>query len=188
MLHYNSGPLLWPKFRAVFVLDGASNEQLCARFRKMRDGDGDGGERLPKGIRTTCFLVADKAAIEDAAAKAPYVPRYRFHLQASLDVRPEDPMVFIRAVDPDYEAAAADVAKQAQGEVVGDDNGAEARNGSIARAAYTAETKQPAKNGADEVDGFKGEATLMLPKVFDWLHDVCFITEHESGCYGYQPA
>jgi hypothetical protein len=97
VLRYNSAPLLWPRFCAVFVedktLNGTSNEELRTRFRKMRTVDAaGGGEQLPQGIRTTCSLVVD------AAAKTPYVPRYRFDLQATLGIRPEDPTVLIRSV------------------------------------------------------------------------------------------
>jgi hypothetical protein len=188
VLHYNSGPLLWPRFRAVFIedkeaLDGASNE-LRARFRKMRNGDG--GEHLPKGIRTTtCFLVADKTVIEDAAAKAPCVPRYVDDLLASVDTRPGDPVVFIRAVDPDYNAAAqTTVTKQLQGEdnvKGGEAKGDEVGTGSIAKPVETPETKQSIKKEVDEMRDFEGDATIMLPKVFDWLHHVCFVASALRG-------
>jgi hypothetical protein len=165
VLHYNSGPLLWPSFRAVFVedkaLNGASNEELRMKFRKMRST-----EQLPKGIRTTCFLVADPAVIEDPAAKMPYAPRYRFDLQATLDIRPEDPMVFIRAVDPDYEVEDDATSLDDKGDEV--------------------QTKQPAEeHGGNDLDGFKGEARLILPKVFDWLHEVCYDAEHEGNLAGH---
>jgi hypothetical protein len=102
VLHWNSGLVLWSTFRAVFVedkeeLDSASNEQLRARFRKMRDGD-RGEHLLPRGIRTGCFLVADRAVIENEATRTPYVPRYADDLKASVRMRPEDPVVYIRAV------------------------------------------------------------------------------------------
>jgi hypothetical protein len=102
--------VLWSTFRAVFVedkeeLDSASNEQLRARFRKMRDGD-RGEHLLPRGIRTGCFLVADRAVIENEATRTPYVPRYADDLKASVHMRPEDPVVYIRAVDPDFDVRA----------------------------------------------------------------------------------
>jgi hypothetical protein len=79
VLHWNSGPELRPTLRVFFVenkeLENASNEQLRARFRKMRDGSGD--EHLPTGIRTNCFLVADELVIKSEAAQAPYVPELR---------------------------------------------------------------------------------------------------------------
>ncbi|KAK3946430.1 hypothetical protein QBC46DRAFT_444564 [Diplogelasinospora grovesii] len=54
--------------------------------------DGDGGERLTKGIRTSCFLVADSAAIESEAAKTLYVAKYVDDLFTSVHIRPEDPV------------------------------------------------------------------------------------------------
>ncbi|KAH8887927.1 hypothetical protein GQ53DRAFT_749574 [Thozetella sp. PMI_491] len=92
VLHWNSGPLLWPSFRAIFVsdrkmLDGASTEQLRARFKAMRDS----GE-LPKGIRTNCFLIADATAIGSEAIGTPY---------EVLHGEP-GPTVFVHAADPDY--------------------------------------------------------------------------------------
>jgi hypothetical protein len=106
VLHWNSGPLLWPAFRAVFVenkeLDRASNAKLRARFRDMRDGGS--GERLPNGIRTSCFIVADREVIESETAKNPYVAWYVDDVEASVHILPDDLMVYIRAVDPDYDA------------------------------------------------------------------------------------
>jgi hypothetical protein len=137
-------------FRAVFVedkdeLDGASNEQLRARFRQMREHDGERGGRLSKGIRTNCFLVADSAAIESEAAQTPYEPRYVDDLDASVHIRDDDPVVYIRAVDPDWEAPAAD--------------------------------EEGKEKSEDDMAGFKGEVTLALPRVFDWLHYICFNAE-----------
>ncbi|KAK4119593.1 hypothetical protein N657DRAFT_650082, partial [Parathielavia appendiculata] len=81
VLHWYSGPELWPSLRIVFVEDkelkGASNEQLRIWFRKMRDRAG-GEQHLPKGIRTKCFLVADEAVIRSEAAQTPYTPRCKY--------------------------------------------------------------------------------------------------------------
>ncbi|KAK3324400.1 hypothetical protein B0T19DRAFT_229633 [Cercophora scortea] len=151
VLHWNSGPLLWPKFRAVFVedqaLDGASNKQLRERFREMRNGR-NGGDYLPNGIRTSCFLVADRAVIKSEAAQAPYVPRYVGSV-GQVHIRPEDPVVYIRAIDPDY--------------------GVE---------------EKPDVEEHAEMAGFQGEATVALPRVFDWLHWVCFNAERGDGIPG----
>ncbi|KAK3687973.1 hypothetical protein B0T22DRAFT_458391 [Podospora appendiculata] len=151
VLHWNSGPLLWPKFRAVFVedeaLDSASNEQLRERFREMRDGR-NGGDHLPKGIRTSCFLVADRATIKSEAAQAPYVPRYSSNV-GQIHIMPEDPVVYIRAVDPDYGVK-----------------------------------ERPDAEEHVEMTGFQGKATVALPRVFDWLHLVCFNAEHGDGIPG----
>ncbi|KAK4118226.1 hypothetical protein N657DRAFT_675669, partial [Parathielavia appendiculata] len=107
LLNYYSGPELWPSLRIVFVedkeLEGASNEQLRIWFRKMRDGAG-GEQHLPKGIRTNCFLVADEAVIRSEAAQTPYTPRFRYMdvIEFGVEILDEDPVVYIRAVDPDY--------------------------------------------------------------------------------------
>jgi hypothetical protein len=152
VLNYNSGPELWPSFRAVFVetaeLDGASVEDLRARFREMRQGDD-----FPKGIRTSCFLVADKEVIESEAAQVPYVPKYEMDMtERTVRIEPDDPVVYIRAVDPDNQATVAAIgAQKEQGE--------------------------GAKEEDDGMAGFTGEATVALPRVFDWLHYVCFCAE-----------
>ncbi|KAK3937494.1 hypothetical protein QBC46DRAFT_392626 [Diplogelasinospora grovesii] len=187
VLHWNSGPLLWPKFRAVFVedkeeLDDASNEQLRARFRKMRDGDG--GEHLTKGIRTSCFLVADRAAIESEAAKMLYVAEYDDDLFASVYIRPEDPVAYVRAVDPDYEAPAAAAEEKKKEGGKDEAEGDEAGTSDKAEPAATAEAKKEAEKEDDEMAGFKGEATVALPRVFDWLHYVCFSAERGISAAG----
>jgi hypothetical protein len=152
VLHWNSGPLLWPKFRAVFIedsgeLDGASDEQLRERFRKMRDE----GE-LPNGIRTSCFLVADKAVLGSEAAQQPYIPRYADDI-GTVEWLPEDPVVYIRAVDPDYGTE-----KAAHGQAE-----------------------------HEEMAGYKGQVTVALPRVFDWLHWVCFEAERGGSITGPVP-
>ncbi|KAK4157113.1 hypothetical protein C8A00DRAFT_12021 [Chaetomidium leptoderma] len=153
VLHWNSGPELRPSLRVFFVedkeLESASNEQLRARFRKMRDGAG--GEHLPKGIRTNCFLVADEPVIKSEAAQTPYTPGYTDDLEMSVEILEEDSVVYIRAVDPDYVAPAAP-------------------------AERTTEDRAD-EEGEDEMADFKGEATVALPRVFDWLHCACFYAE-----------
>lgn len=179
VLHWNSGPLLWPKFRAFFVedkeLDGASNEELRARFRKMRDGEGN--EDFPKGIRTNCFLVADMAIIESEAAKAPYLIRY--NLAPSVDILPEDPVVYIRAVDPDYETPTEAANEKENSKKVED----EAEDAEITRrleAKATAEAETEVEE-EDQMAGFTGEVVVALPRVFDWLHCVCFSAENGTS-------
>lgn len=173
MLHWDSGPLHWPKFRAIFVededLEGSSNAQLRARFRKMRDGDG--GERLPRGIRTNCLLVADQAVIESEVAKAPYIVRYRVNMPPSVDILPEDPVVYIRAVDPDYEDEEG--GKKAA-------NPAEPETSEEAGPASTSLSRREAERKSEMV-GCTGEATVALPHIFDWLHYVCFNAERRTG-------
>jgi len=124
ILHWNGGPELWPTFGPVFIedaaLEGASDEQLRSRFRAMRDE-----EHWPKGMRTNCFLVADKAIIESETAQAPYVPRYRDIIQAEVNIRDDDPVVWIHAVDPDYPLKGAKAKEEAWGlvEAMGDFEG-----------------------------------------------------------------
>jgi hypothetical protein len=184
VLHYNSGPELWPTFRTVFVdddeaLEGASDELLCARFRGMRDGDG--GKHLPKGIRTSCFLVADRAVIESEAATTAYVPRYSDDIEASVHILEEDPVVYIRAVNPDFEAragAAEEKAKKREkDEVSGNGVGDGVRTSGTGPPAATAEGKNNAERFHNEMASFHGQATVALPRVFDWLHFVCFSAE-----------
>ena len=158
VLHWNSGPQLWPTFRAVFVedgegLDGASDEQLRSRFKTMRDGEG--GDHLPKGMRTNCFLVADRAVIESEAVQTPYVPRYTDDIESTVRILPEDPVVYIRAIDPDYVVPVQGAMKKE--ETWGDD---------------------------EEMRDFKGEATVALPPVFTWLHYVCFSAENGACTSG----
>ena len=153
VMHWYSGPELRPSLRVFFVedkeLEGASDVQLRERFGKMRDGT-SGGEVLPKGIRTNCFLVADEPIIKSKAAQTPYEPRYWDSLEMSFDILDEDPVVYIRAVDPDYVT--------------------------IAALANT-DAVVVRKDGEDEMADFRGEATVALPRVFDWLHCVCFFAE-----------
>jgi hypothetical protein len=182
VLHWYSGPELRPSLRIVFVedkeLDGASNEQLRIWFRKMRDGAG-GEQHLPKGIRTNCFLVADEAVIKSEAAQTPYTPRcsYMDVPEFGVEILDEDPVVYIRAVDPDYvspgnpaapaEGTQADTADKAPGTPT-------SSNSSSAAPAYMIAM---AKQVEEEMADFKGEATVALPRVFDWLHRACFLAE-----------
>lgn len=178
VLHWDSGPLLWPKFHAIFVedkeLDGASNEQLRTRFKEMRDGDG--GERLPKGIRTNCFLVADQAVIESEAAKTPYIVRY--DPPPSVHILPEDPVVYIRALDPDYEDTTPEAGDQNDVEKDQEDQEepAEAEPRDEIGSDTAAQTEK-----LDEMVGFTGEVRVALPRVFDWLHCVCFNAERGTS-------
>jgi hypothetical protein len=167
VLHWNSGPLLWPAFRVVFVedkeLDGASNEKLRAIFKEMRDLGND--ERLPNGIRTSCFLVADREVIESEAVKTPYIARYVDDMEASVHILAEDPVVYICVVDPDYQVPLI------RREKVGNQGGGPRINRSDELVATTKEELD------SEMVDFKGESTVALPRVFDWLHCVCFNTE-----------
>lgn len=179
VLHWNSGPELRPSLRVFFVedkeLDNASNEQLRARFGKMRDGGG--GEHLPKGIRTNCFLVADEPVIKSEAAQTPYTPWYTDDLEMSVEIPEEDPVVYIRAVDPDYVAPTAPAERTTEDradEVPGDRTTPTSRNSS---SVAPADTNVVAKWVEEEMADFKGEATVALPRVFDWLHCACFYAE-----------
>lgn len=143
----------------------------------MRDGAGD--EPLPKGIRTSCFLVADRDVIESEAAQAPYVPRYVDDLEASVRIRDDDPVVSIRAVDPDYEdpvKTAESPEQDCEGILLGGD-GAETSDGAESAAA----SKRHDPEEGDDMTGFAGGATIALPRVFDWLHFVCFSAERGLG-------
>ncbi|KAH6842453.1 hypothetical protein B0I37DRAFT_381962 [Chaetomium sp. MPI-CAGE-AT-0009] len=178
VLHWNSGPELRLSLRVFFMedkeLEGASNEQLRARFREMRDEIG--GEHLPKGIRTNCFLVADEPVIKSEAAQAPYTPRYMDDSLMGVEILDDDPVVYIRAVDPDYVASTAPVERTTEGgagEVPGDRATPTSSNSPSVSPADTNVTTEE----EDEMADFKGEATVALPRVFDWLHGVCFHAE-----------
>ncbi|KAK3291683.1 uncharacterized protein B0H64DRAFT_409730 [Chaetomium fimeti] len=179
ILHWNSGPELQPSLRVLFVedkeLESASNEQLRAKFKKMRDGAR--GDHLPKGIRTNCFLVADEAVIESEAAQAPYTPRYTDDIEMGVEILDDDPVVYIRAVDPDYVAPAVP-AEATTKETAGDITGLRTTPTSGNSSSVAPEpTNVGAKEAGDEMADFKGEATMALPRVFDWLHAVCFYAE-----------
>lgn len=140
ILHYNSGPLLWPKFRAVFVereeLEGATDEELRDEFRRMRR------QELPKGMRTSCFLVADRSAIECEAATTGFIVRHdNGQVSPSVYIRPDDAVAYVRALDPDFRE--------------------------------------------DAMDGFPGAVKVALPRVFDWLHFVCFQAERGAAWEGH---
>ena len=142
VVHWYSGPEVRPSFRFFFVedrgLEGAWNEQLRESFGKMRDG-APGGEVLPKGIRTNCFLVADEAVIKSVAAQTPYEPRYRDDLEMSLDILEEDPVAYIRAVDLDYVAPAASADTNGVVEKMADDEMADfKREATVALSRHTA--------------------------------------------------
>lgn len=179
VLHWNSGPLLWPKFRCVFVerqdLDGASNEELREMFRRMRDGDGEGSElpRLPKGIRTSCFLVADQNAIESDAVKTGFIMRDDFSNPPFVTTVIDDPVMYIRAVDPDY--TAYDESSRAE---VDKEEGIQSGNTGSSDRVELEVMKGP------KMAGFNGEVTVALPRVFDWLHDVCFHMECGTNWQG----
>lgn len=102
VLHWNSGPLLWPNFSALFVereeLNGASHEKLRIEFKRMRDGDTGADQLLSKGIRTSCFLAVDEAAIESDAVKTGFIVRN----ELDFDPHQDDPVVYLRAVHPDF--------------------------------------------------------------------------------------
>ncbi|KAJ4303863.1 hypothetical protein N0V88_001460 [Collariella sp. IMI 366227] len=179
VLHWYSGPELRPSLRVFFAegkdLEGATNEELRARFRKMRDGTGD--DNLPKGIRTNCFLVADESVIKSEATQAPYMPRYTNDLEGEVRILDEDPVVYIRAVDPNYGAPASPAGKSTEDETVKIPSARviPASNRSSSAAPGDADTL--AKEQRKEMAHFKGEAIVALPRVFDWLHYVCFFAE-----------
>lgn len=156
ILHWNSGPLLWPKFSALFVereeLNGASHERLRMEFRRMRDDDAGADHELPKGMRTSCFLVADKAAIESDAVKAGFIVR------DELDFEPHDdePAVYLRAVHPDFQLN---------------------KHSSKTKDGVESVSPHDAPEQDDGMAGFTGEVTVALPRVFDWLNCVCFVSE-----------
>lgn len=159
VLQWNSGPLLWPKFSALFVeqeeLKGASHERLRIEFKRMRDGDTGGYRQLPKGIRTSCFLVVDEAATESDAVKIGSIVRD----ELDFDSHEDDPVVYLRAVHPDFQI----------------------KNSSETGAGVES-------HGATEQDGdmagFTGEVTVALPRVFDWLNCVCFESERGEAWKG----
>lgn len=132
---------------------------------------------LPKGIRTNCFLVADESVIKSEAAQAPYMPRYTNDLEGEVRILDEDPVVYIRAVDPDYGAPASPAGKSTEDETVEIPSArvTPASNRSSSAAPGDADTL--AKEQRKEMAHFKGEATVALPRVFDWLHCVCFFAE-----------
>jgi hypothetical protein len=61
---------------------------------------------LPKGIRINCFLMADRSVIESEAVKTPWVwwnvHKNRFS-EWDNNIRPDQPVVYTRALDPDHE-------------------------------------------------------------------------------------
>ncbi|KAK4127536.1 hypothetical protein N657DRAFT_678129 [Parathielavia appendiculata] len=182
VLHWYSGPELWPSLRIVFVedkeLEGASNEQLRIWFRKMRDRAG-GEQHLPKGIRTNCFLVADEAVIKSEAAQTPYTPRCKYMdvPEFGVEILDEDPVVYIRAVDPDYVSPGnpAPPAERTKEDTADKVPGTPTSSNSLSAApAYMIAM---AKQVEEEMADFKGEATVALPRVFDWLHRACFFAE-----------
>jgi hypothetical protein len=168
ILHYNSGPLLWPKFRAIFVeregLDGASAEQLRTEFKRMRDGDTAADEQLPKGIRTSFFLVVDKAAIESEGVKLGWVTRDPLEppLDWQLQFGPvkDDLPVYVRAIHPDFES---------------NKEGAEAQAGDGSSSSGSEIGRE------NSMEGFTGEVTLALPRVFDWLNMLRFESERGTS-------
>ncbi|KAJ4307230.1 hypothetical protein N0V88_000609 [Collariella sp. IMI 366227] len=88
------------------TLDGASDAQLRARFNGMLSGDE--GERLSKRIRTSCFLVTDKSVIKSAIPLSPYVATYANScLEMAVHILDDNPVAYIRAVDPEYGVPAA---------------------------------------------------------------------------------
>lgn len=155
VLHWNSGPLLWPKFSAVFVereeLNGASPEQLRMEFNRMRAGGTGADQRLPKGIRTNCFLMADKEAIESDAARAGFTVRD----ELAFEPQEDGPVLYIRAVHPDFQP----------------------KDTSDAEAAVESISSPVVPEQARGMAGFTGEVTVALPRVFDWLNCVCFEAE-----------
>ncbi|KAI3396861.1 hypothetical protein diail_11633 [Diaporthe ilicicola] len=173
ILHFNSGPLLWPKFRAVFVerkeLEGASDEELRDEFRRMRRGAGGAGaQELPKGMRTSCFLVADRSAIECEAVTTGFIVRHDNGQAPSVNIRPDDPVAYVRAVDPDF--------RERRGQ--GIQGPAPDRGGEVIGTQGAAAGKE------DAMADFPGAVKVALPRVFDWLHFVCFHAERGAAWEG----
>lgn len=175
ILHFNSGPLLWPKFRAVFVereeLEGASDEQLREEFRRMKrraTGVGAGAQdsELPNGMRTSCFLVADRSAIECEAVTTGFIVRHDNVRAPSVNIPPEAPVAYVRAVDPDF----------------GEGRGP--RGGEVIETTQGA----AAAGKEDAMAGFPGAVKVALPRVFDWLHFVCFHAERAAAWDGHPRA
>lgn len=156
ILHWNSGPLLWPKFSALFVereeLNAASHERLRMEFERMRDDDASADQQLPKGIRTSCFLVADNAAIESHAVKTGFIVRD----ELDFDPHEDEPAVYLRAVHPDFQLN---------------------KQSSKAEAGVESVSSHGVPDQDDGMAGFTGEVTVVLPRVFDWLNCVCFESE-----------
>lgn len=155
VLHWNSGPLLWPKFSALFVekeeLNKVSPEQLRMEFKRMRDSDRGADQQLPKGMRTNCFLVADKEAIESDAARTGFTVRD----ELAYEPQEDGPVLYIRAVHPDFQL----------------------KDSSEAEAGVESISSHVVREQDNGMAGFIGEVIVALPRVFDWLNGVCFEAE-----------
>lgn len=162
VLHWNSGPLLWPKFSALFVereeLSGASPERLRMEFKSMRDGDTGADQRLPKGIRTNCFLVADNEAIESDAIRTGFTVRD----ELAFEPQEDGPVLYLRAVHPDFQP----------------------KDSSEAKAGVESISSHVVHEQDNGMAGFTGEVTVALPRVFDWLNGVCFEAERGEAWKG----
>lgn len=163
MSQFNSGPLLWPKFCPVFVereeLDGVSDEQLRIEFKRLRDGGTGANRQLPKGIRTSCFLVADRALIENDAVKIGFIVRDLLDFSLYED----DPAAYIRALQPDFQPKKELVKAESDDKPIPSHDSPEQDSG---------------------MQGFAGAVTVALPRVFDWLNCVCFESECGSAWEG----
>jgi hypothetical protein len=94
-----------------------------------------------------------------------------------VEILEDNPVVYIRAVDPDYAAPAAPAEELAE-ETAEGDLGAETTHTSTNISAVAPVGRGVAANeGGHEMADFKGEATVALPRTFDWLHVVCFYAE-----------
>lgn len=78
------------------LLEGADIDTLRQRFKAMREQD-----KIPAGIATDCFLVADQAALDEPflISKTPYKPK------APGEPDPWQSTITVRAINPDYEAS-----------------------------------------------------------------------------------
>lgn len=96
-----------PLFLSDSLLEGAGVDVLRQRFKIMREQNG-----IPAGIATDCFLIADLAALDEACITL----RTKYQPKAPGEPDPWQFTVFIRAVNPDYDAS---VSISSEGDLAG---------------------------------------------------------------------
>lgn len=96
-----------PLFLSDSSLEGAGVDVLRQRFKIMREQNG-----IPAGIATDCFLIADLAALDEASITL----RTKYQPKAPGEPDPWQFTVFIRAVNPDYDAS---VSISSEGDLTG---------------------------------------------------------------------
>lgn len=145
---WHSGSLIWPTFKVIWNSDEAQLDGADTETLRRRFDEMSKTGQLPAGIRTNCFLVAGESAIKSEGVKMPYD-------QQSLLMMPqlERPIVYLQAVRPYYEASTTSM-------------------GLLQKQQHTGQTQPIMEH--PEIAGFKGEVTIALPKVFDYLHCACF--------------